>query len=113
MEEKVPYRMEGRGSGTVENETGGTNHSVSVINRERVQIGGVVAVESFDDVEVNLETNMGMLTIRGEELQIKQLDLETGRFEVEGYVNGLQYAMPRQRSARQPRGRSFLERLLR
>jgi len=113
MEDKVPYRVEGRGSGMMDNETGGTSHSVSITSRERVQIAGVVAVESFDDVEVNLETNMGMLTIRGEELQIKQLDLDTGRFEVEGYINGLQYAMPRQRSARQPRGRGFLERLLR
>ena len=38
---------------------------------------------------------------------------EKGEFEIEGFVSGLQYASPRQRSGRQPRGRSFLERLLR
>jgi len=96
-----------------EYETGGSSHSLTINNRERVQITGVVAVESFDDVEVNLETEMGMLTIRGEELQIKQLDLEKGQFEVEGYVSALQYATPRQRNTRQPRSRGFLERLLR
>lgn len=113
MEEKQPYRSDFRGPGTSEAETGGTAHALSIANREHVQISGVIAVDNFDDEEVTLETEMGMLTIRGEELHIKQLDLEKGRLEVEGYVNSLQYAAPRQRTARQGRSRSFLERLLR
>lgn len=111
MEERTPYRMEGRSPGMGEQEA--STHSLSIANRERVQITGVLAVDSFDDEEVNLETEMGLLTIRGEELQIKQLDLDKGQFEIAGFVSALQYASPRQRSGRQPRGRSFLERLLR
>lgn len=113
MEERTPYRVEGRGPVIDENEAGGHSHSLTIANRERVQITGVVAVDSFDDEEVNLETEMGLLSIRGEELQIKQLDLEKGQFAVEGFINALQYAVPRQRGGRQPRNRSFLERLLR
>jgi sporulation protein YabP len=86
---------------------------LSVVNREHVQLTGVVAVDSFDDAEVTVDTELGTLTIRGEELHIKQLDLETGRFEVEGYINSLQYSQPRQRAGRPGRGRGFLERLLR
>jgi len=111
LEERTAFRTEGGSPGPAEQAANG--HSLSIANRERVQITGVVAVDSFDDEEVNLETEMGLLTIRGEELQIKQLDLEKGHFEISGFVSALQYASPRQRSVRQPRGRSFLERLLR
>ena len=38
-----------------------STHSLSIANRERVQITGVLAVDSFDDEEVNLETEMGLL----------------------------------------------------
>lgn len=112
-EERTPYRGDERVPGMGESDAGGHSHSLTIANRERVHITGVIGVDSFDDEEVNLETEMGMLTIRGEELQIKQLDLEKGQFAVEGCVSALQYASPRQRSVRQTRGRSFLERLLR
>lgn len=111
MDEKM-YR-DGRGPGMPNPETGGSNHTLSLVSREQLQITGVVAVDSFDDEEVTLETDMGNLTIRGEELHIKQLDLERGRLEVEGYVNSLHYSQLRQRANRQGRSRGFLERLLR
>lgn len=93
--------------------TGGPGqHSLQVLGREQVMVQGVVAVESFDDEEIILETDMGMLTLRGEELQIKQLDLESGRFAVEGFVNACIYSTPRQRGGRPTRSKGFLERLL-
>lgn len=91
---------------------GAGEHSLQIVNREQVTVQGVLAVESFDDEEIILETEMGMLTLRGEELHIKQLDLESGKFAVEGFVNSLVYAAPRQRGGRATKGRSFLERLL-
>ena len=87
-------------------------HSLNIINREQVSAQGVLAVESFDDEEIILETDMGTLTIRGEELHIKQLDLETGRFAVDGYVVSCTYTTPRQRGGRQVKAKGFLERLL-
>lgn len=89
-----------------------SQHALQITNREQVQVQGVLAVESFDDQEIILETDMGQLTLRGEELQIKQLDLESGRFAVEGLISACIYSTPRQRGTRQPRSRSFLERLL-
>lgn len=112
MDEK-PYRGEVRGPGMPDRESTGTSHGLSVANREQVQVTGVLAVDNFDDQEVTLETELGALTIRGEELHIKQLDLETGQFAVEGYINALQYATQKQRTGRQPRNRGFLDRLLR
>lgn len=91
----------------------GPVHVLSVTNREQINVSAVAGVESFDDQEIVLETEMGTLTIRGEELQIKQLDLESGRFAVEGTVNSLVYSQRPARTGRPGRNRGFLERLLR
>ncbi|MCL6451291.1 MAG: sporulation protein YabP [Acetobacteraceae bacterium] len=88
-------------------------HEVSIINREQVTIKGVVNVESFDDEEVILGTEVGTLAIRGEDLHIRQLDLAQGSFAVEGLVTALQYSQaPRGRGPR-GKGKGLLDRLLR
>jgi sporulation protein YabP len=87
-------------------------HSLRIVGREQVTMEGVLAVESFDDEEIILETDLGMLTLRGEELTIKQLDLESGRFTVDGYINSCVYAMSRHRGGRPVKSRGFFERLL-
>lgn len=91
---------------------GGAVHSLQIIGREQVTVQGVLAVESFDDEEIILETDMGVLTLRGEDLHIKQLDLESGRFAVDGFVSSCIYSTPRQRGGRPAKGRGFLDRLL-
>lgn len=106
-------RGEARTLGTGDTARGAGQHSVQIHNREHVTIEGVIAVESFDDEEIVLETEQGVLTLRGEELHIKQLDLESGRFAVDGYVTACVYSAPKQRSTRGPKARGFLERLLR
>lgn len=105
-----------RGEARVLGVTGGTGasgqHSLHIVNREQVAIQGVLAVESFDDEEIILETEMGTLTLRGEDLHIKQLDLDSGRFAVEGLISACTYSTPRQRGSRPVKARGFLERLL-
>jgi sporulation protein YabP len=91
---------------------GAPDHTLTVVNREQLAVAGVIAVESFDDEEILLETELGLLTIRGEEMHIKQLDLETGRFAVEGQIHACLYSNPRARQSRGQRGKGFLERLL-
>ncbi|HYF93080.1 MAG TPA: sporulation protein YabP [Symbiobacteriaceae bacterium] len=87
-------------------------HGLQMTDREQMTVTGVIAVESYDDEQIIMETHLGTLTLKGADLNIKQLDLETGRFAVEGYVNSLVYSTPR-RGGKQGRTRSFLERLLR
>lgn len=86
-------------------------HVLTVSNREHLLVSGVSAVDSFDDHEVILQTDLGTLTIQGEELHIKQLDLESGRFAVDGVVNVLSYSLGMGRGNPR-RHRSLLERLL-
>ena len=102
-------RKTGSASGRVDGEHA---HQVTLTNREELRVSGVLHVDSFDDRQIVLATDLGTLTIQGEDLQIRQLDLESGRFAVEGIVNALSYAMGGKRD-RKGKGQGFLERLLR
>lgn len=87
-------------------------HQIIITNREVVSVKGVLQVESFDDEEIVLDTEYGLLTLRGEDLKIKQLDVQGGSFNVEGTIHSLQYsAGMRPRSARG--SKSWLDRLFR
>jgi sporulation protein YabP len=85
-------------------------HKLVVDNREKVEISGVLNVDSFDDQEIILETEQGLLAMRGEELHIKHLNLEQGELIIEGFL--LEFAYSEERSSRlKDRGKSFFERL--
>ena len=89
-------------------------HLVSIVNREKLEVRGVSRVESFDEEEIVLETDLGMLTIRGQDLHIQNVDVEQGQFVVEGLINALQYAaVPRVRGARSKGRSSLWDRILR
>ena len=66
-------------------------HSVHMDNRERASISGVNEVESFNEGEVVLETEQGLMIISGENLHISRLNLEEGQLIVEGLIGGIEY----------------------
>ena len=61
-------------------------------NREKLTISGVIDVLSFDDQIVILETELGMLTIKGDDLRINKLSLDTQDVIIEGNINTLTYS---------------------
>ena len=73
-----------------------TSHKMSWDGRRLGYITGVKDVVSFDNTEVLLETSMGILTIRGKDLQVKQLSVEKGDLQLEGSVDSLSYSESRQ-----------------
>lgn len=66
-------------------------HEVVMINRRSLAISGVKNVESFDSEEFLLETEGGFLTIRGQNLHMKNLSLETYEVAIEGLVHEMAY----------------------
>lgn len=74
-----------------ENTTVPMPHSVSLTDREKMSISGVVDVSGFDDSIVILSTSQGELTVRGEGLHIDRIDLDAGRLDVQGRVQELHY----------------------
>ena len=59
-------------------------HSLMLENRQGGRITGVKDVKSFDEKEILLFTQAGKLVIKGEQLHVKQLDLEKGEVDLEG-----------------------------
>ena len=55
-------------------------------NREKLSISGVLDVLSFDDQIVILETELGLLTIKGENLRINKLSLDTTEVVINGEI---------------------------
>lgn len=83
-------------------------HRLVIINRESMDVTGVMHVDSFDDEEVILETEQGLLAIRGEDLHIKQLNLEKGELAIEGLILELAYSDDKRM---RDRGKGLIERL--
>jgi len=74
------------------------NMSTSVIqnlileNRAKLSISGVLDVLSFDDQIVIVETELGLLTIKGENLRINKLSIDTSEVIIEGDIYNLGYS---------------------
>lgn len=66
-------------------------HDVIMRGRRLLDITGVKQVESFDNEEFLLETVMGFLAIRGQNLQMKNLDVDKGIVSIKGKVFDLVY----------------------
>ena len=61
-------------------------------NREKLSISGVLDVLSFDDQVVIVDTELGLLTIKGENLRINKLSIDTSEVAVEGDIYNLAYS---------------------
>lgn len=61
-------------------------------NREKLTITGVVDVLSFDDQIVIVDTQLGLLTIKGEDLRINKLSIDSSEVVIEGQVFNLGYS---------------------
>lgn len=67
-------------------------HKMQIINRSQGIITGVIDVVSFDLSEIQLETELGMLQIKGSDLKVKRLSLEKGEVEIEGQTDSFIYS---------------------
>ena len=61
-------------------------------NREKLSISGVSDVLSFDDQLVIVETELGLLNIKGENLRINKLSLDTSEVVIEGDIYSMVYS---------------------
>ncbi len=61
-------------------------------NREKLNISGVKDVLSFDDKIVIVETELGLLTIKGDNIRINKLSLDNLDISIDGTINSLNYS---------------------
>ena len=70
-------------------------HKLTLVGRKELTLTGVTEVIRFDEQAVVLKTGMGLLTVHGQGLHLKNLSLEGGQAAVEGAVSALVYEEPR------------------
>ena len=68
------------------------NHKLTMLNRNSMQMTGINDVISFDTNEIVLDTEEGLLLIRGQNLHVNHLTLEKGEVNVDGSVDSLVYS---------------------
>ena len=68
-----------------------SSHNVSITGRKNIIISGVKKIESFDDKEFLLETVMGFMNIKGNDLEIVKLDTFQGDVTIKGKIDSLFY----------------------
>ncbi|KYO66094.1 sporulation protein YabP [Thermovenabulum gondwanense] len=93
MEEKVPGK-----------------HRLILQDRELLEISGVTNVDKFTESEILIDTVRGTLSIKGEKMHMKQLNLEVGNITIEGMIKQLTYA---EDVKERERARGILQKLLR
>lgn len=73
-------------------EKAGISHNLSVRNRERGTMTGILDVISFDESSIVLDTDLGLMTIRGKDLHVSRLTLEKGEIDIEGHMDSFVYS---------------------
>lgn len=69
-------------------------HKLTLSEGKLLQITGVAEVVSFDEEAVVAQTPLGLLTVQGSGLQLKNLSVSGGEVQVEGQIRYLCYTEP-------------------
>ena len=69
-------------------------------NRQEGTVTGVRDIHSFNESEILLETEAGRLSVKGELLHVRRLNLEKGEADIEGKINSLTYLSKKDRKQR-------------
>ena len=74
------------------NHNGKRPHKLMLTGRRTCALTGVNDVLSFDVNEILLETEQGMLMIRGAELHVSRLSLDKGEVDIDGRIDSFTYS---------------------
>ena len=67
------------------------NHNIIIKDRKVIDISGIEKINSFDNEEFILETKLGVLGIKGKNLEIIKLDTTDGTISIKGIINNMIY----------------------
>lgn len=68
-----------------------TSHQIQILERKNIKLTGIKKIISFDHEEFLMESVMGILHIKGEDLEVIKLDTQDGNVAIKGTVHGINY----------------------
>lgn len=68
------------------------SHSINIVERKSISLTGVKKIDSFNSNEFLLDSNMGYITLKGNNLEIVKLDTFQGNVSIKGTINSISYS---------------------
>ncbi len=68
---------------------------LTLSDRKKLTLNGAAEVLSFDENAVILKTDLGTLTVQGQQLHLKTLSPENGQVSIDGQISALIFEDPR------------------
>lgn len=75
----------------MDNAIDSSKHEVKIIDRSLIYLSGIEKIVSFDSEEFLMESIMGIILLKGENLEIVKLDTHDGIVSIKGVMNSLVY----------------------
>ena len=66
-------------------------HELKVIDRREISLTGIKKITSFDNEEFLMESNMGIILLKGNNLEILKLDTHDGNVKIKGKIISFTY----------------------
>lgn len=79
-----------------ENKSENLNQEIKIKDRKKVELTGVKKIESLNDKEFVIDTNLGTLKVTGTNLEMKQLEIEKGLLTIIGTIDSVSYELNHQ-----------------
>ena len=67
------------------------SHIIKLSERKNIIISGIKKINNFDEKEFSLESLMGNIIIKGENLEMLKLDTIEGNVSIKGKINSFSY----------------------
>ena len=74
-----------------ENNISNYSHGVSLFEKKSLVITGVKKIDNFDKEQFLLETIMGFMLIKGNDLELVKLDTLQGNISIKGTISSISY----------------------
>jgi sporulation protein YabP len=66
-------------------------HNIILESRRKLSISGVTDVDRFDEDIIHIYSSLGELTVKGTDLHVNDLSVETGEMNIEGNIDSIVY----------------------
>ncbi len=68
-----------------------SGQNIQLKDRKKLEVSGIKKVESLNNEEFLIDTKLGLLLVRGRELEMQSLDMDKGNIWISGIVNAIEY----------------------
>ncbi len=67
------------------------SHQINLSERKQIMLTGIKKINSFDNEEFLMESTMGIILLKGNDLEIIKLDTHDGNVSIKGQINSITY----------------------